>query len=319
MSTRTKSNLFLFLTAMIWGGAFVAQVEASGCIGSLSFNGVRYLLGAASLIPVILIFEREKMSRSQWAPYLKYGLLCGTVLFLATSLQQYGITLMHSAGKAGFLTGLYIVLVPLIGVIFLKKKSRINVWLGACLAIFGLSLLCLPGSNPSEVVSARDQTIGAVLTLIGSVFWALHILFIDRFARDVRPIKFSAVQFAFCSALCMIFAAFFEIESVPSLLEQIAQAKFPILYGGLLSVGVAYTCQVIGQRGADPTVAAIILSTESVFSALMEAVFYCLIVRDPDFRLMSPVGWLGCLIMFAGIVVSQLSFSRGTAKKNAGA
>lgn len=317
MNTRVKSNLFLFLAAIIWGFAFVAQVEVAGHIGDMSFNGVRCLLGAFSLIPVILIFEREKLSLAQWTPYIKYGLLCGTVLFAATNLQQRGIVLMNSAGKAGFLTGLYTVLVPVISVVFLKKKSSLNIWIGAVLAVLGLSLLCLPDSNSAVGTSALDQTVGTIITLIGAVFWALHILLIDRLAYDLSPIKFSASQFFICGLLSIIGAAIFEIESIPALVEQVAAVKWPILYGGLMSVGIAYTCQVVGQRDANPTAAAIILSTESVFSALGEMLFYCIIVRDPEFEMMSVVGWIGCLIMFAGIVVSQVSLPKGLFRKRA--
>lgn len=266
---------------------------------------------------MILIFEREKLSLAQWTPYIKYGLLCGTVLFAATNLQQRGIVLMNSAGKAGFLTGLYTVLVPVISVVFLKKKSSLNIWIGAVLAVLGLSLLCLPGSNSAVGTSALDQTVGTIITLIGAVFWALHILLIDRLAYDLSPIKFSASQFFICGLLSIIGAAIFEIESIPALVEQVAAVKWPILYGGLMSVGIAYTCQVVGQRDANPTAAAIILSTESVFSALGEMLFYCIIVRDPEFEMMSPVGWIGCLIMFAGIVVSQVSFPKGLFRKRA--
>ena len=317
MNTRVKSNLFLFLAAIIWGFAFVAQVEVAGLIGDMSFNGVRCLLGAFSLIPVILIFEREKLSLTQWTPYIKYGLLCGTVLFAATNLQQRGIVLMNSAGKAGFLTGLYTVLVPVISVIFLKKKSSLNIWIGAVLAVLGLSLLCLPDSNSAVGTSALDQIVGTIITLIGAIFWALHILLIDRLAYDLSPIKFSASQFFICGLLSMIGAAIFEIESIPALIEQVSAVKWPILYGGLMSVGIAYTCQVVGQRDANPTAAAIILSTESVFSALGEMLFYCIIVRDPEFEMMSVVGWIGCLIMFAGIVLSQVSFPKGLFRKRA--
>ena len=317
MTTRVISNLFLFLAAIRWGFAFVAQVEVAGHIGDMSFNGVRCLLGAFSLIPVILIFEREKLSLTQWTPYIKYGLLCGTVLFAATNLQQRGIVLMNSAGKAGFLTGLYTVLVPVISVVFLKKKSSLNIWIGAVLAVLGLSLLCLPGSNSAVGTSALDQIVGTIITLIGAIFWALHILLIDRLAYDLSPIKFSASQFFICGLLSIIGAAIFEIESIPSLIEQVSAVKWPILYGGLMSVGIAYTCQVVGQRDANPTAAAIILSTESVFSALGEMLFYCIIVRDPEFEMMSVVGWIGCLIMFAGIVVSQVSFPKGLFRKRA--
>lgn len=309
MNTKIKSNAFLLLAAMIWGFAFVAQVESAGRIGGVTYSGVRYLLGACSLIPVILLFEREKLTAETLKAYAKSGFFCGCALFIATNLQQIGIVYMKSAGKAGFITGLYTVLVPILSFFLFRKKSGWNIWLGAFLAVGGLALLCLPGNTASGISQSADR-LGFCLVLASAFFWAMHILLIDRLACDLSPIKFSAVQFAVCSVLSLITASLFEIESLPSLWSQIVDARYPILYGGLLSVGVAYTCQVIGQRGADPTAAAIILSTESVFSSLGEMVFYLWLVKAPDYKPMSLLAWLGCALMFAGIVVSQVSFSR---------
>lgn len=307
MNSKLKSNLFLIFTAMIWGFAFVAQQESASTIGGISFNAVRYIIGAVSLVPVILIFERSTLSKADALSYLKYGALCGFILCVASNFQQYGIILMNSAGKSGFLTGLYTVLVPIISFVFLKKKSSANIWVGAGLAVVGLFLLCMPTGKSD--VSPQQELLGIVLTLIGTVFWALHILSIDRFAATLKPITFSLTQFLFCSIFSFIGAGLFEIESVPSLMLQIKATALPLLYGGVMSVGIAYTCQVIGQRGANPTAAAIIMSTESVFSAVGEALFYGLIVNQPDYSGLSATELLGCAIMFGGIVVSQISFA----------
>ncbi len=308
MNSQLKSNVFLLLTAMIWGFAFVAQQESADSIGGLSFNAIRYIIGAVSLVPVILIFERDRLTTRDFAKYAKYGALCGAVLCAASNLQQYGIIIMNSAGKSGFLTGLYTVLVPIISFVFLKKKSGANVWLGAALAVLGLFFLCMPTGK--SAVSPQQEAFGIALTLIGTVFWAIHILCIDRFTASLKPIKFSLSQFFFCSVFSFIGASLFEIESIPSLWSQIQSTVLPLLYGGVMSVGVAYTCQVIGQRDANPTAAAIIMSTESVFSAIGEAVFYGMIINAPDYTGLSVTEILGCAIMFGGIVVSQIDLSK---------
>jgi drug/metabolite transporter (DMT)-like permease len=287
MKTKIKSTILLFLTAIIWGFAFVAQRVGAEFVGAFTFNGVRFLLGALSLIPVILIFEREKVDKSKFIKILIPGLLGGTVLFIASTLQQYGVEITGSAGKAGFLTGLYTVLVPLIRFVMGKKTSAFTLF-GAVFAVAGLFFLCMTGDEVSF-------GIGDIVLIIGAFFWAGHILVIDKYVNDISPLKFSLVQFLVCGILSIVFALILEdIE-----FAAIKSAGIPILYGGLMSVGVAYTCQILGQKNSDPTFASIVFSTESVFSAIGGA----LLLNE----IMSGRGYLGCVLIFIGIVLSQLN------------
>ena len=213
------------------------------------------------------------------------GVVAGFILFVASWLQQYGIEITQSAGKAGFITGLYTVLVPVFG-IFLKKRTNINIWIGSFLAVIGLFLLCI---NEKWQISYGDA-----ILLVGSVFWTLHILVIDGFVNKMYSLRFAFVQFLTCSVFGIIFAVLLETISW----DAIIGAAVPILYGGLFSVGIAYTCQIIGQKNADPTYASIILSTESMFAAIGGAVILgeTMVMR----------GYIGCAFMFAGIILSQI-------------
>lgn len=283
---KVKSTTLLFLTAIIWGFAFVAQRVGAEYVGAFTFNGIRFLLGTISLIPVILIFEKEKFNKEKFKRTLVTGLLAGIVLFIASTLQQFGVEITGSAGKAGFLTGLYIVLVPLIRFV-MGKKTSVLTFFGAIFAVVGLFFLCMTGDQISF-------GIGDIILIIGAFFWAGHILVVDKFVNDVSPLKFSMTQFFVCGFLSMIFALFTEdIE-----LSAIQSAGIPILYGGFMSVGVAYTCQILGQKDSDPTFASIVFSTESVFSAIGGAIIL--------HEIMSGRGYLGCVLIFIGIVLSQL-------------
>lgn len=283
---KIKSTILLFLTAIIWGFAFVAQRVGAEFVGAFTFNGIRFLLGTISLIPVILIFEKEKFNKEKFKKTLFSGLLAGIVLFIASTLQQFGVEITGSAGKAGFLTGLYIVLVPLIRFV-MGKKTSILTFFGAVFAVVGLFFLCMTGDEISF-------GIGDVVLIIGAFFWAGHILVVDKFVNDVSPLKFSMTQFFVCGFLSIVFALFTEkIE-----FSAIQSAGIPILYGGLMSVGVAYTCQILGQKDADPTFASIVFSTESVFSAIGGAIIL--------HEIMSGRGYLGCVLIFIGIILSQL-------------
>ena len=287
MKTKIKATVLLFLTAIIWGFAFVAQRVGAEFVGAFTFNGVRFFLGALSLIPVILIFEREKVDKSEFIKILVPGLLAGAVLFIASTLQQYGVEITQSAGKAGFLTGLYTVLVPLIRFVMGKKTSIFTLF-GAVFAVVGLFFLCMTGNE-------FTFGIGDVILIIGAFFWAGHILVVDKYVNDISPLKFSLVQFVVCGLLSMIFA--FVLEDIE--LSAIKSAGIPILYGGVMSVGVAYTCQILGQKDSDPTFASIVFSTESVFSAIGGA----LLLNE----IMSGRGYFGCVLIFIGIVLSQLN------------
>lgn len=287
MKNKIKSTSLLFLTAIIWGFAFVAQRVGADYVGAFTFNGVRFLLGACSLIPVILIFEREEFNKKKFIKTLWTGILAGIILFIASSLQQFGIVFTGSAGKAGFLTGLYIVLVPLIRFV-MGKKTSVLTFFGAIFAVVGLFFLCMTGDKITF-------GIGDIVLIIGAFFWAGHILVVDKFVNSISALKFSMVQFFTCGILSMTFALF--TESIE--LSAIKEAGIPILYGGLMSVGVAYTCQILGQKNADPTFASIVFSTESVFSAIGGA----LILHE----MMSGRGYAGCVLIFIGIIFSQIT------------
>ena len=283
---KVKSTILLFLTAIIWGFAFVAQRVGSEYVGAFTFNGIRFLLGSISLIPVILFFEKEKFDKKKIVKTLWVGAIAGVVLFIASTLQQLGVEWTGSAGKAGFLTGLYIVLVPMIRFVF-GKKTSIFTFIGAIFALAGLFLLCMTGDQLSFGK-------GDIVLIIGAVFWALHILVIDKFVNDVSPLKFSMTQFFVCGLLSLGCAL--STETIE--LNAIKNAGVPILYGGIMSVGVAYTCQTLGQKNADPTFASIVFSTESVFSAIGGAIIL--------HEIMSGRGYLGCVLIFIGIILSQL-------------
>lgn len=251
-----KENLLLLLAAAIWGFAFVAQRLGMDYVGPYTFNGIRFALGSLSLLPLIYYLNsREKKEEAGFFFTARIGAIAGAILFIAASLQQIGL-IYTTAGKAAFITCLYIVLVPLAG-LFLHQKVSPYTWLGCLLAIAGLYLLCIK----------EDLTIsyGDLLELIGAIFWTAHILIIDRYANKVNALKLSSCQFAVCSALSLVTA--FSIETVT--FTGISQAAIPILYGGLFSVGIAYTLQVIGQKTASPSHAAIILSMETVFAAIL--------------------------------------------------
>ena len=287
MKTKAKSTFLLFLTAIIWGLAFVAQRVGAEFVGAFTFNGIRFLLGSLSLVPVILIFEREKFEKTKFIKTLLPSLLAGMILFIASTLQQLGVEWTGSAGKAGFLTGLYIVLVPVIR-FFMGKKTSILTFFGAMFALVGLFFLCMTGDEMSFGK-------GDIVLIIGAFFWAAHILVVDKHVNNISPLKFSMMQFFVCGFLSIIFALFTETIE----LSAIKSAGIPILYGGLMSVGVAYTCQILGQKDADPTFASIVFSTESVFSAIGGAI----ILNE----IMSGRGYLGCVLIFIGIVLSQLN------------
>lgn len=280
------SSGLLLTTALIWGFAFVAQVEGMKYMGTLSYNGVRFAIGTLSLLPVVLIFERRRGPKGELRATLLYGGVTGVILFAAANLQQFGIELTNSAGKSAFITGLYTVLVPIFG-IALGKKPTILTGLGAVSAFAGLYFLSVPEGLGSV-------TLGDGMLMLCAVFWAFHIMAVDRFAARVRPIRFSLVQFATCAALSLAGMLLFE---QPQLADLVAGLT-PLLYGGILSVGVAYTLQIVGQRHVEPAKAAIIFSLESLFAAL-----------GGFLLLKEALGWkayLGGALMFLGILLSQM-------------
>ena len=292
---RLVANMLLLLTAAIWGFAFVAQRVGSQYVGAFTFNGVRFALGAISLIPLIIFFDKRKKNDSSKEENTEvstkktiiYGVLVGAALYIAATLQQVGL-IYTTAGNASFITSLYMVFVPLIG-IFLKHKIGKNSWIGVGFAVIGLYLLSI---NENFSISYGD-----FLEVIGAVFWAIHILTIDNFSKKIDPLKLSCIQFATCSILSLATALIFETITMSGL----SKALMPILYGGFLSVGVAYTLQVVAQKDAKPSHAAIILSMESVFGAIGGALLLG--------EIMSSRGYVGCVLILIGIIVSQIKFS----------
>ena len=282
----------LLTTAMIWGFAFVAQVKGVEHIGSFTLNGTRFTLGVISLLPVVLIFERGRTDRRERKRTVRASLLAGVALFSASTLQQIGISLNKSAGVAGFLTGLYVVLVPIAGFLLFRRQTGKNVWIGAICALVGLTLLCF---KPGEGFSFGW---GETFLLVGAFFWTAHILVIDRVAVNVRSLHFAWGQFAVCAVLGLLTMFLFEEPTFSGIWE----ARWSIAYCGVLSVGVAYTLQIIAQKRADPTLAVVVLSTESVFSAVGGVLFG----NDS----IAPIGYVGCGFIFAGILISQLVFKR---------
>lgn len=279
-----KANFLLVLTAAIWGFAFVAQKVSVGLIGPFFYNGVRFLLGAISLIPIILILKCKLFEDKKYM--IKSGLVTGVCLFVAASLQQLGMAMNTDAGIAGFITSLYMVIIPLIG-IFLKHKISGYTWLGVFLALFGLYLLCIEDNFSLQT--------GDFLVLIGSFFWAIHVLVIDHYVKKINSLHLSFMQFVVCGVLCIL-SAFVSGETVS--VKVISDSIIPILYGGIMSVGVAYTLQVVAQKNAKPSHAAIILSMESCFSAIGGAIILG--------ETMRPQGYIGCVIIFVAILISQL-------------
>lgn len=297
---RLVANSLLILTAAIWGFAFVAQRVGAQYVGAFTFNGIRFALGALSLIPLIIFLDKRKENieeskeQQNFKNTLIPGILVGMILYIGATLQQVGL-FYTTVGNASFITGLYMVFVPIIG-IFLKHKISKNSWIGVVLAIIGLYLLSI---NENFSISYGD-----FLEVIGAIFWAIHILTIDNFTKRVDPLKLSFIQFATCSILSLITAFIFEDITITG----ISSALIPILYGGLLSVGVAYTLQVVAQKNAKPSHAAIILSMESVFGAIGGAILLG--------ESMSGRGYVGCALILAGILVSQINFSPEKATVN---
>lgn len=298
--TQLKANILLLLTAAIWGLAFVAQKVGAEHVGAFTYNGIRFALGSISLIPLILFLNKKKgenektknNDRDSLKLTIKAGIIAGCALFIATSLQQMGV-MGTTAGKAGFITGLYMVIVPILG-LFLKQKVNKSTWIGIVIAIIGLYLLSI---NEDFSISNGD-----LLVLIGSVGWAIHILLIDNFTKKIDPLKLSSVQFATCSILSLVMAIIFEDINMVG----ISGAMVSILYGGLLSVGVAYTLQVVAQKNAKPSHAAILLSMESVFGALGGAMFLG--------ERIGTRGLVGCILIFIAIIISQLKPSEKGSK-----
>ncbi|MBU1009451.1 MAG: DMT family transporter [Bacteroidetes bacterium] len=286
MKPHSRANLWLLLASLIWGFAFVAQRQGMQHTGPLTFNAIRFLLGAASLIPA-MYFMRPRVSISDiftGKHLLLSGIMAGTALFFAASFQQVGI-IYTTAGNAGFVTSLYILFVPLFG-LMRKQFSAANIWFGSLLALPGLYLLSV---GEGFMVQPGD-----LIVLIGAFFWAAHLVILSYVSprHDFRLL--AIIQFMFTALASLVLALLFETPKI----ADISMVALPVLYAGVLSVGVGFTLQVLGQRHARADHAALILSLEAVFAAIGG----WLILQEA----MGIRQLVGCFLMFAGVVVSQL-------------
>ncbi len=291
MKQQIKSSLILLLTATIWGVAFVAQSVGMEYIGPFTFNAIRCVLGGLVLIPVILVLKKKKETGAEnqekedkktlWAG----GIACGVILCIASNLQQFGI-MEASVGKSGFFTALYIVMIPVIG-IFIGKRPGIKLWFCVALAVVGMYLLCM--KDGSFTIERAD-----IMLLLCALAFSFHILVVDYFSPKVDGVKMSCIQFFVCGVLSAVGMLFTETPDI----SNIQAAWLPLLYAGLLSCGVGYTLQIVGQKGINPIIASLIMSLESVISALAGWVILG--------QVLSPKEILGCVLMFVAIIITQI-------------
>ena len=291
---KLKNSLLLVLVALIWGVAFVAQSEGAKDVGPYTFNAVRMIVGGLVLLPCIKIMDAFKVKepaatkqtdkKTLWIG----GVCCGVMLFLASTLQQVGI-LYTTAGKAGFITALYIVLVPIIG-LFLGQKTGMALWVSVALAVVGMYFLCM-----TESMSLGR---GEALCILCAIFFAMHIAVIDHFSPHVDGVRMSCIQFFVCGALSAVLMFLFEKPDI----QKIVAAWLPILYTGVLSSGVAYTLQIVAQKNVNPTVASLLMSLESVFSALAG---WVILGQELSSREL-----FGCVLLFAAIILAQLPIGK---------
>lgn len=291
-SGEMKGNLLLLITALIWGSAFVAQSVGMDHIGAFTFQGVRSLVGSAVLLPVILVISAMKKKKGEYvkpakadrALLWKAGIICGVIMTIAANLQQQGIQ-YTTAGKAGFITALYIVIVPVLG-LFMGKKSSLRMWLCIAMALVGLYLLSMTGGF--------RLSRGDTLVLLCAVAFSFHIVVVDHYASLVDGVKLSCIQFLVCGVISCVLMFIFEKPDISGLMA----AAVPVLYAGVMSCGVAYTLQIVGQKYTRPTMASLLMSLESVFAVLTGMI----ILREiPTAR-----EAIGCVIMFAAIIITQL-------------
>ncbi|MFC2102240.1 DMT family transporter [Bacteroidota bacterium] len=288
-SGKVKSDMLLLLAAAIWGFAFVAQRVGMDYVGPFTFSAVRFSLGSLVLLPFLFFrkeraFNRLTTSKKERKKIILMQLLLGLLVFGGVSFQQYGLV-YTTAGNAGFITGLYVVFVPVIG-LFLGQRNHFTIWIGVALAVAGLYFL--------SVKEGFTINFGDYLVLICALIWAIHVLVVGFVAPKTDPIRTAIIQFAICAVLSWIVAIGVEEIAIQPILD----ALWPILYGGVMSVGIGYTLQVFAQQKAHPAYASIILSLESVFAVLGG----WLILNE----VVSSKILLGCCLMLAGMIIVQL-------------
>lgn len=293
MNKRLQGTLILALAALVWGVSFVSQSESMNFIEPNTFNGIRTLLGCVSLLPIIFVRNMQKkksgtytpMSGEEKANLIKGGIACGIFLCIASTIQTYGLK-YTTAGKSGFITALYMIFVPIVSVV-LGKKIRPLVAVSIIIALFGMYFLCIKKGS-------FEINKGDILTLICSVVFTFHILTIDRFSEKTDGVHLSCMQFFVGGVINIIVMFLIESPQIDSILK----CTVPILYSGIMSCGVAYTFQIIGQKYAEPTIASLVMSLESVFAAIAG---WLLLSEAMDIREI-----LGCALMFTAIIMVQM-------------
>lgn len=306
-SKTIRNSILLFLTACIWGLAFVSQSKGMEAMGPFTFNGVRSLLGAAAVFPLVLIqIHREKETdkagnteqpekntgyKKNRGVVLVGGLLCGLAYTAGTTLQQIGI-LYTTVGKAGFITTLYIIFVPILG-IFLRRKVSGVVWIGAAMAALGLYLLCME--------ERFSLTSGDTFIMLCAIAFAIHIMVIDYFSPKTAGVYLSCIQLFVCGVVSLILAFWLETPSF----SQLKEGMGSLLYAGIMSCGVGYTLQIIGQKGMHPAVASLILSMESVVATISAYLAYKLGFLKTD-QSMTGRQMIGCAIVLAAVLLVQM-------------
>ncbi len=287
-----RGSLLLLLTAMIWGAAFVAQSVGMDHVGPYTFLCFRSFLAGMVLLPVVFFRRRGRKQEAPGKTLWLGGLACGCALFFATLLQQMGLQ-ETTAGKAGFLTAMYMVLIPIAG-LFMKKKTGLRVWGAVIVALAGMYFLCLY----EDGLSGLNR--GDALEMACALVFAVHILVIDHFSPRVDGVAMSCIQFFVCGILSLLGMVLFETPTLPAVMA----TALPIAYAGILSGGVGYTLQIVAQKDTDPTVASLIMSLESVFSLI----FGWILLHEA----MNGVELLGCGLMFGAIIWVQLPEKRKT-------
>ncbi|WP_299982346.1 DMT family transporter [Desulfobacula sp.] len=279
-----KSDFILMFVAIIWGLAFVAQRIGMDHIGPFTFNGLRFVLGCLSLLPIVFL-TRNKTSGKSNGGLIKSGTISGIVLFFGISFQQVGLV-YTTAGKAGFITGLYVVIVPILNLFLKQDKTTLGTWLGAIMATIGMFFL--------SVTKDLTMNFGDLLVLCSAICFAFHLIIIGKISNQFNTAQLSLVQCVICATLSLLVAAVFETF----ILADILSVSIPLLYGGVMSVGVAYSLQIYGQKNSPAPHAAIILSLESVVAAIGGWI----ILNE----ILSGSAIFGCGLMLAGMLTSQL-------------
>ena len=302
---KLKGNMIMLFISFVWGVSFIAQSKGVESISPIAFNGIRSMLGALVLVPVILFIDsRNKKKGIEVKKFdktlLTGGILCGVLLCVATTLQTAGMV-YTSPGKSGFLTALYMVIVPIIGIVMGKKPQKVILF-SVAIAITGLYLMCID--------SEFNINVGDVMTIICAFVFAAHILVIDYFSPKVDGVKLAFTQFFVCGIINLIWMFFDGVPSLASVLE----CKASIAYSGIMSCGVAYTLQIIGQKYTDPTSASILMSLESVFATLSTVILITLGWNITG-GLLTIKEISGCVLMFVAIILVQIP-DKSTINKN---